>query len=124
MAYLVVTPDQYAEYMNGQPILPIQVLLPEVKPKKDLFEKIHDFTFGKIFPNNPDVNPDYYEAAQFDKSDYVSEPVLESIRAGFSYYLVCNMLTTFWLNTDGIMHMIYFFTYWGVAATMWAIVYS
>jgi len=42
-AYLVVTPEQYAQYYNGQPILPIQVLLPAPKPQSaTLFDKTHD----------------------------------------------------------------------------------
>ena len=125
---MLVTPEQLAQYQNGQPIVPVKVLFPApaAKSQEDrpsLFDRTHDF-IGRFIPTDFKTNPDYYSAAQFDQSDQVSEPVLLSIRGGFAMYLVINMLMTFWLNTDGIMHMWYFFTYWGVAATMFAMVYA
>jgi hypothetical protein len=124
---LVVTPDQYAQYYAGQPIRPIQVLLPALTPKSTtLFDKAHDLIAKLLcgWRKSKPTNPDYLNAAQFDQSDHVSETTLLCIRAFFAYYLLCNMLTTFWLNTDGIMHMWYFFTYWALAATLFAMVYA
>jgi len=112
--------------MNGQPILPIQVLLPapaSTKSSGGLFEKTHDFVMNFI-PDSFKMNLDYLAAAQFDKSDHVSTTTLLCVRAFFAYYLLTNMLLTYWLNTDGIMHMWYYFTYWGIAATMFAMVYA
>ena len=64
------------------------------------------------------------EAADFENSDHVSKDTLYIVRCCFGYALCMNMLTTYWLNTDGIMHMWYFFTYWGIAATCFAMVYA
>ena len=65
---------------------------------------------------------DIMRAADFSSSDHVSEDSLLVIRGAFGYMLLCNILTTYWLNSDGIMHMWYFFTYWGILATLVAII--
>jgi len=119
--------------MDGQPIIPIQVIMP--KPLTDvyvaqvtaadqdtatsdssLFNKIHDYLMSFV-PISKNRNDDIMRAANFGASDHVSEDTLLIIRSCFGYALLSNVLTTYLLNSDGIMHMLYFFTYWGIIFT-------
>lgn len=61
-------------------------------------------------------------AAYFGNSDHVNKDSLTIIRCAFGYMLLCNTLTTYFLNPDGIMHMVYFFTYWGTLSTFGALI--
>jgi len=67
---------------------------------------------------------DYDNAAQFDQSDYCNWWWLNAWRVGFSMFILCNCLMTFFLNTNGIMHMVYYFSYWGSISTMFGIIFS
>ena len=67
---------------------------------------------------------DYYKCADFSASDHVSQSTLIPVRAFFGYWILINCLTTFYLNDDGIMHMLYFFSYWGSIASMLGLIFS
>ena len=107
---------------KGQNLKLVPVANPRTKKTENLslFDRFHDHTIGKIVPQHDE----YLRAADFAKSDHVSWKTLTYIRVAFSYLLICNIMTTFWLNADGIEHMWWYFTYWGIAFTMFAMTYS
>jgi len=67
---------------------------------------------------------DYDNAAQFDKSDHCNWWWLNAIRIFFGMFILCNCLMTFFLNNDGIAHMLYYFSYWGSICTMVGLILS
>ena len=110
----VVTPaDQVLQ--PGQPIShqqnPLLVhQMPLVAPKK----------LGGIIPRRGD----YDNCADLKESDYVTETNLIIVRGFFGYLMMMNVLTTIWLNWDFVLHLVFFFSYWGHAAGLLAIIFS
>lgn len=54
----------------------------------------------------------------------MSKNTLILVRAFFAAWILINCLTTFYLNDDGIMHMLYFFSYWGSVTSMLGLIFS
>ena len=96
-AYLVVTPGQHAQYMNGEKITPIRVLVhktaiavatassaaaqPEApdsdqaKADANWFNRFHDYVMSFV-PTSHTRNADIMRAASFGESDHVSRDSL------------------------------------------------
>jgi hypothetical protein len=61
---------------------------------------------------------DYDNCADFSKANYISITTLQILRYSFTAMLLVNCLTTYLANPDGVMHLVYFFSYWGTTFTM------
>ena len=94
-AYLVVTPEQHAQYMNGEKITPIRIVIPKTaataapataaQPEAPVFDQakadamwvnqFHDYVMSFV-PTSPSRNEDIMRAASFGESDHVSKDSL------------------------------------------------
>jgi hypothetical protein len=65
---------------------------------------------------------DYDDCAQFKLSDHCSSQHLCFYRALVAYWLTAQVVTTYWLNDDGILHQFFYFSYWGSIFTQVAFI--
>ena len=66
----------------------------------------------------------YDDCADFAHSTNVKQATMVFWRVIISFWLVINCLVTFWANPDGMMHLFYFFSYWGSIFTGLSFIFS